>query len=149
MKVSEGDLAKIEKKMRGVIMRGCEMKRRVVSRGEAVEWAEEQDQKYKKELIHELQNDEEVSFYDLYDARTGEVLFTDLCKGPHVKNLEEIGAFQLSRLAGAYWRGDEKREMLTRIYGLAFATEEELEAYLVRQEEAKQRDHRKLGKELD
>lgn len=149
VKVSEGDLAKIEKKMRGVIMRSCEMERRVVSRGEAVEWAEEQDQKYKKELIHELQNDEEVSFYDLYDARTGEVLFTDLCKGPHVKNLGEIGAFQLSRLAGAYWRGDEKREMLTRIYGLAFATEEELEAYLVRQEEAKQRDHRKLGKELE
>lgn len=149
VKVSEADLAKIEKKMRGIIMRGCEMKRRVVSRDEAMEWAEEQEQKYKKELIHELPGGEEVSFYDLCDARTREVLFTDLCKGPHVENLEEIGAFQLSRLAGAYWRGDEKREMLTRIYGLAFATEEELEEYLVRQEEAKQRDHRKLGKELE
>ncbi len=148
-KISDSDLAKIEKKMRGIIARGCKMVRRESSRAEALKWAKENGQKYKVELINDLPEDAVISFYDLVDPRTDEVLFTDLCKGPHIDDLKEIGAFKLEKIAGAYWRGDEKREMLTRIYGLAFATEKELEDYIAQQEEAKKRDHRKLGKELD
>lgn len=148
-KVSDAELAKIEKKMRGIIARKCVLERREVSRDEALAWAKENNQKYKTELIEELPKGEKITFYDLKEPKSGKVLFTDLCKGPHIKDLSEVGAFRLQRVAGAYWRGDEKREMLTRIYGVAFATEEELEAYLKQQEEAKQRDHRKLGKELD
>ena len=148
-KVTDADLKKIEKKMRGIIARGCEMVRREVPRAEALEWAQKSGQKYKVELIEDLPGEEKITFYDLRDAREKKVLFTDLCKGPHLKDLTEGGAWQLTRIAGAYWRGDEKREMLTRIYGVAFATEEELQAYLKQQEEAKARDHRKLGRELD
>lgn len=142
-KISESDLKRIEKKMRGIIQRKLEMTKREVSREEALNWAIEEGQDFKKELIEELPEDEKITFYDLGD------LFSDLCKGPHVKNTSECGPFKLIRVAGAYWKGDEKREMLTRIYGVAFETEAELEAYLKRQEEAKNRDHRKLGKELD
>lgn len=148
-KISEADLKKIEKKMRGIIARGCEMRRREVSREEALKWAKDNNQKYKIELIEELPEGDTISFYDLVEPQSGKILFMDLCKGPHLENLKEIGAFQLDKVAGAYWRGDEKREMLTRIYGIAFATEDELKAYLEQQEEAKKRDHRKLGKELD
>ena len=148
-KVADEDLKKLEKKMRGIIARKCELLKREVSREEALAWATEKGQKYKVELIEALPEGETISFYDLKDPRTDEVLFTDLCKGPHVQSLDEIGAWQLMRIAGAYWRGDEKRPMLTRIYGVAFETEEEMAEYLRRQEEAKQRDHRKLGKELD
>ncbi len=148
-KISESDLKKIEKKMRSIIARGCEMRWREVSRDEALDWARQNNQKYKIELIEELPEGESISFYDLVEPKTGKILFMDLCKGPHLENLKEIGAFQLEKVAGAYWRGDEKREMLTRIYGVAFATEEELKHYLEQQEEAKKRDHRKLGKELD
>lgn len=147
-KISDADLKKIEKKMRGIIARGCKMLQREASREEALAWARENGQKYKVELIEELPEGETITFYDLVDPK-GEVLFADLCKGPHVEDLKEIGAWQLDKIAGAYWRGDEKREMLTRIYGVAFETEEELKEYLERQEEAKRRDHRKLGKELD
>ena len=142
-KISESDLKRIEKKMRGIIQRKLEMTKREVGREEALNWAIEEGQDFKKELIEELPEDEIITFYDLGD------LFSDLCKGPHVKNTSECGPFKLIRVAGAYWKGDEKREMLTRIYGVAFETEAELEAYLKRQEEAKNRDHRKLGKELD
>lgn len=148
-KVSDSDLSKIEKKMRGIIARKCEMREREVSREEALAWAKAEGQKYKVELIEEMPADEKITFYDMVVPGTEEVIFTDLCKGPHVADLGEIGAFKLVRVAGAYWRGDEKREMLTRIYGVAFATEEELQSYLEQQEEAKKRDHRKLGKELD
>lgn len=147
-KVSDADLAKIEKKMRGIIAQGCKMVRREESRENALAWAEENNQKYKVELINDLPEGEQISFYDMVTP-DGKVLFADLCKGPHVESMKEIGAFKLIRVAGAYWRGDEKREMLTRIYGVAFDTEEELDAYLKQQEEAKARDHRKLGKELD
>ena len=142
-KISEADLLKIEKKMRGIITRKLPMTKRLATKTEALNWARDNKQDYKIELINELPEDAEISFYDM-----GE-LFTDLCKGPHVKDLSETGPFKLIRVAGAYWRGDEKRPMLTRIYGVAFTTEEELDEYLKRQEEAKARDHRKLGKELD
>ena len=147
-KVSDADLAKIEKKMRGIIAQGCKMVRREESRADALAWAEKNNQKYKVELINDLPEGETISFYDMVTP-SDKVLFEDLCKGPHVESMKEIGAFKLIRVAGAYWRGDEKREMLTRIYGVAFATEEELGAYLKQQEEAKARDHRKLGKEMD
>ena len=142
-KIVEADLARIEKKMRKIIQQKLPMVRREVSKEEALNWAIAENQTFKKELIDELPESEPISFYDM-----GEV-FTDLCKGPHVENTGECGPFKLIRLAGAYWRGDEKREMLTRVYGVAFETEDELKEYLKRQEEAKARDHRKLGKELD
>lgn len=142
-KISDSDLPKIEQKMREIISRNLPMKKRVCSKAEALKWAKDNNQKYKIELIEDLPEDSEISFYDLGD------IFTDLCKGPHVENTSDIDAFKLIRVAGAYWRGDEKREMLTRIYGVAFAGEDELEDYLKRQEEAKARDHRKIGKELD
>ncbi len=147
-KVSDTDFAKIEKKMRGIIAQGCKMVRREVSRDEALLWANENGQKYKIELINDLPENEVITFYDIVTPN-GKVLFEDLCRGPHVENMKEIGAFKLIRVAGAYWRGDEKREMLTRIYGVAFGTQEELDEYIKKQEEAKARDHRKLGKELD
>ena len=142
-KISDADLSKIEKKMRGLIKRKLKMTQREATKSEALDWARDNNQDYKIELINELPEKEKITFYDMGDA------FTDLCKGPHVKDLSETGPFKLIRIAGAYWRGDEKRPMLTRIYGVAFATEEELDAYLKQQEEAKKRDHRKLGKELD
>lgn len=142
-KVTEADLNRIEKKMRGIVSRKLPMTVRVVSREEAMNWAIEENQDLKKELIEELPESEKISFYDLGD------IFSDLCKGPHVENTSECGPFKLVSVAGAYWRGDEKRQMLTRIYGVAFETQEELDEYLKRQEEAKARDHRKLGKELD
>ena len=142
-KISEADLSRIEKKMRGIVARKLPMTYVEKSREEALNWAIENDQDYKKELIEDLPADEIISFYEMGD------LFNDLCKGPHVANTGECGPFKLIRVAGAYWRGDEKREMLTRIYGVAFETEAELDEYLKRQEEAKARDHRKLGKELD
>ncbi len=146
-KISESDLPKIEKKMRGLISMNCDMVRREVSRADALAWAEKNGQKYKVELINDLPEDETISFYDV--VKGDKVLFEDLCRGPHVKNTSEIGAFKLIRVAGAYWRGDEKREMLTRIYGVAFETEEELNEFIKKQEEAKARDHRKLGAQLD
>ena len=142
VKISDADLPKIEKKMRGVIARGFEMQYSEKSRAEALDWAKQNGQDYKTELINELPEDEVISFYQLGD-------FTDLCKGPHIENAKEVGAFKLMRVAGAYWRGDENKPMLTRIYGVAFETEDELKEYLERIEEAKARDHRKLGKELD
>ena len=142
-KISDADLAKIEKKMRGIIARKLPMEKREATKDEALNWARDNKQDYKIELIEELPEGDKITFYDMGDV------FTDLCKGPHVKDLSEVGPFKLIRVAGAYWRGDEKRNMLTRIYGVAFPTEEELDEYLKRQEEAKARDHRKLGKELD
>ena len=143
VKVTEAELAKIEKRMNKIIARGLKMTKMTKSREEALSWASKAGQKYKVELIEDLPEGEEISFY-----RLGEV-FEDLCKGPHVSDTKKIGAFKLTKVAGAYWRGDEKREMLTRIYGVAFETENELEEYLKKQEEARERDHRKLGQQLD
>lgn len=142
MKITDADLPKIQKKMYSIINKKFELIYSEKSREEALAWAKENHQKYKAELIEDLPESEIISFYQLGD-------FMDLCKGPHVENTDKVGAFKLIKVAGAYWRGDEKREMLTRIYGVAFETEEELKEYLQRLEEAKARDHRKLGKELD
>ena len=142
MKITDADLPKIQKKMYSIINKKFDLVYSEKSREEALAWAKENRQKYKVELIEDLPESETISFYQLGD-------FTDLCKGPHVENTGKVGAFKLIKVAGAYWRGDEKREMLTRIYGVAFETEAELKEYLQRLEEAKARDHRKLGKELD
>lgn len=141
VKVSEDDFKKIEKEMRKIINKKMPIVRSKKTRQEALKWAKDNKQKYKEELIKDLPEDETISFYTLGN-------FEDLCKGPHVENTGEVGVFKLDKVAGAYWRGDEKREMLTRIYGLAFETQEELDEYLKQQEEAKKRDHRKIGKEL-
>lgn len=142
-KVSDTDLIKIEQKMREIIAENLEMTKENMSRTDALNWARENKQQYKLELIENLSESEEISFYNLGKR------FKDLCRGPHIKNTAEIKAFKLVRVAGAYWQGDEKREMLTRIYGVAFETQAELNNFLERQEEAKMRDHRKLGKELE
>ena len=142
VKISDADLSKIEKKMRGIIARGFKMQYSEKSRAEALDWAKQNGQDFKIELINELPEGEVISFYQLGD-------FTDLCKGPHIESDKEVGAFKLTRVAGAYWRGDENKPMLTRIYGVAFETEDELKEYLEKIKEAKARDHRKLGKELD
>ncbi len=146
--ITEADLPKIEKKMRGIIQRGFKMETSERIRKEALAWASEGGQKYKVELIEDLPADEKISFYAMVTG-DGKVVFEDLCKGPHVSSSKEVGAFKLTKVAGAYWRGDEKREMLTRIYGVAFSTEEELKEFLDWQEEAKARDHRKLGQQLE
>ncbi len=142
VKISDDDLKKIEKEMHKIINKKLPIVRSEKSRADALAWAKKNEQKYKEELINDLPEDEIISYYTLGD-------FEDLCKGPHVEDTGKVGAFKLDKVAGAYWRGDEKREMLTRIYGLAFETKEELDEYIKKQEEAKARDHRKLGKELD
>lgn len=141
-KVIEDDLKKIEKEMHKIVNRAEKFVCREASREEALEWAKANGQDYKAELIAEIPEGEKITFY----AMGG---FEDLCRGPHVEDTSKVGAFKLMRISGAYWKGDEKREQMSRIYGAAFETQEELDAYLARLEEAKKRDHRKLGKELD
>ncbi len=134
------DLKKIEEKMREIIACGYEFKQEIISKQEARKLFERMGEIYKLEILDEIE-DEKVSIY-----RHGD--FVDLCTGPHVKSTSEIKAFKLLSIAGAYWRGDESRKMLQRIYGTAFFTQEELEDYLQHLQEAEKRDHRKLGKEL-
>lgn len=142
----EEDLPIIEEKMRQIVAADLPLERFVLPREEALKRFEGVDP-YKTELIQDLPQGEEISFYKQGDERYG---FTDLCRGPHVPSTGRIPPhFKLTSLAGAYWRGDSKRPMLQRIYGIAFRTKEELEHYLWQQEEAKKRDHRKLGAELD
>jgi threonyl-tRNA synthetase len=136
------DLATVEKEMKAVIKTKAEFTKQVMSREEAIKFFQEQNQDFKVELINELPEGEEISAY-----RLGE--FIDLCRGPHVPNAGFTKHFKLLNVAGAYWRGDEKRPMLQRIYGTAFADKAELKEHLHRLEEAKKRDHRKLGKDLD
>ena len=136
------DLEKIEAEMKKIIKEALPLERFELPRAEAIALMKEKDEPYKVELIEDLPEDSTISFY-----KQGE--FTDLCAGPHLMNTKEIGkAFKLMNLAGAYWRGSEKNKMLTRIYATAFSKKEELEAYITMMEEAKKRDHRKLGKEL-
>ncbi|MDR7870395.1 MAG: threonine--tRNA ligase [Tissierellaceae bacterium] len=136
------DLEKIEAEMKRIVKEGHLLERNVMSRDEALEYFKEKDEVYKVELIENLDQDEEISFYEL-----GE--FTDLCAGPHLYDTKKVKAIKLLSIAGAYWRGDEKNKMLQRIYGTTFEKKKDLDEYLHRLEEAKKRDHRKLGKELD
>jgi len=136
------DLAAIEKRMAELAKLDLPVTRRVLPRDEAVAHFRSIGEKYKAEIIESIPADQDVSLYS-----EGE--FTDLCRGPHVPSTGKLKAFKLMKVAGAYWRGDSKNEMLQRIYGTAWAKKEELDAYLVRLEEAEKRDHRKLGKLLD
>jgi threonyl-tRNA synthetase len=137
------DLEKIEKRMQKIVSADHPFERRVVSRDEARALFEEKGESYKVELINDLP--EEVKEVSLYSQ--GE--FVDLCRGPHIPSTGMIKAFKLLNVAGAYWRGDENKKMLQRIYGTGFATPEEMAEYIALVEEAKKRDHRKLGRELD
>ena len=137
------DLETIEKRMQEIISADHPFERRVVSRDEAVALFDEKGESYKVELINDLPDEvKEVSLYSQGD-------FIDLCRGPHIPSTGMITAFKLMSVAGAYWRGDEKKKMLQRIYGTGFATPEEMAEYITLVEEAKKRDHRKLGRELD
>lgn len=165
LKISESDFKKIEKEMRTIINQGQAFERFEMPVDQAIDWAKRNGQPYKEELLNDLKRSgttvakeldsaelglaaegdaaiEQVSFY-----KNGE--FVDLCRGPHVGTTKEVGAFKLLRVAGAYWRGNEKNAQMQRLYGVAFATQEELDTYLENLEQAKLRDHRKLGKELD
>jgi threonyl-tRNA synthetase len=155
-KVSEDDFKKIEKTMREIINQKLPIVRSEESIDEAIKWAKNTGQKYKLELLNDLktkgttsvkdediaESADKVSFYTIGD-------FKDLCRGPHLDNTGQAGVFRLMRISGAYWRGDEKNPQMQRIYGVAFETDKQLQDYLTQQEEAKKRDHRKLGKELD
>jgi len=136
------DLAAIEKRMAELSKKDLPVTRKVLPRDEAVAYFKSIGEKYKAEIIESIPADQDVSLYSEGD-------FIDLCRGPHVPSTGKLKAFKLMKVAGAYWRGDSKNEMLQRIYGTAWAKKEDLEAYLVRLEEAEKRDHRKLGKQLD
>ena len=163
--ISEANFPKIEKEMRGIIDHGDNFERLEMPINEAIDWAKQNNQPYKEELLNDLKRSgttvakdldvnelglateggaavENVSFY-----RNGD--FVDLCRGPHVANTKDVGVFKLLRVAGAYWRGKETNPQMQRLYGVAFATQEELDKHLEMLEQAKLRDHRRLGKELD
>ena len=135
------DLEKLEAEMKKIVKENLALKPFVLPRDEAIKFMQEKGEPYQVELIEDLPEGETISFYQQGD-------FVDLCAGPHILYTKGIKAFKLTSIAGAYWRGSEKNKMLTRIYGTAFAKKEDLEAYLTMMEEAKKRDHRKLGKEL-
>jgi len=139
LKLSPEDLKKIEKRMKEIIKRKLDFKKVKATKAKAKTLLK--DEPYKLDLLKELKDDE-IYFYE-----TGN--FTDLCKGPHMKNTSEIKAFKLLKIAGAYWRGDSKNPMLIRIYGTAFPTEKELQDFLIKREEAEKRNHIKLGKQMD
>jgi threonyl-tRNA synthetase len=140
--IAAEDLEKIEAEMKKIVKEGLPLKRFTLPREEALALMRQKEEPYKVELIEDLPEGEEISFYE-----QGE--FTDLCAGPHLMNTKDVGkAYKLMSIAGAYWRGNEHNKMLTRIYATAFGKKEELEAYITMMEEAKKRDHRKLGKEL-
>ena len=136
------DLEAIEDEMKKIVKEGYKLERFEMPRDEALEYFKEKDEVYKVDLIEKLPEDEIISFYTL-----GE--FTDLCAGPHLYDTKKVKAIKLMSIAGAYWRGDEKNKMLQRIYGTTFEKKKDLEEYLNKLEEARKRDHRKLGKELD
>ena len=136
------DLAEIEKRMAEIAKRDIKVERQVWGREKAVEFFRKQGEEYKAQIIGAIPGSESISLYSQGN-------FTDLCRGPHVPSTGKLKVFKLLKVAGAYWRGDSKNEMLQRIYGTAWAKKEDLDAYLFRLEEAEKRDHRKLGKQLD
>ena len=141
-KLNDQDLLKIQKEMKKVIQANYPLERFELPREEAIKFMADKHEDYKVELIEDLPEDEVISFYQQGD-------FVDLCAGPHMASTGQIKAVKLQSVAGAYWRGDVKRKMLQRIYGTCFPTQAELDEYLQRLEEAKKRDHRKIGKEMD
>ena len=165
VQISEADFKRIEKEMRGVINRDFPFERSEKPVDEAIDWARSAKQPYKEELLNDLKRAGTTIAKDLDSAELGLAAegdaaienvsfytdgdFTDLCRGPHAESTGKVGAFKLMRVAGAYWRGNEKNPQMQRLYGVAFATQEELDAHLKLLEEAKLRDHRRLGKELD
>jgi threonyl-tRNA synthetase len=164
-KISEEDFSRIEKEMKAIAAEDQKFQRKELPIAEAIDWAKRSGQPYKEELLNDLKRSGTTAVKDLDadelglraegDSRVERVSFytnggfTDLCRGPHIESTGKIGAFKLMRVAGAYWRGNEKNPQMQRLYGVAFETEKELDEYLRLLEEAKQRDHRKLGKELD
>ena len=163
--ISEADLSKIEEEMRKIVAADYPFERRDVSVEEAIDWAISGNQSFKVELLNDLKRSGTTVASELAGEKMGSVSdgdskvetvslysqgdYTDLCRGGHVDGTGKVGAFKLTKTAGAYWRGNENNPQMQRIYGVAFATQEELDEYLNRLEIAKQRDHRKLGKELD
>ncbi|HUD07420.1 MAG TPA: threonine--tRNA ligase [Candidatus Saccharimonadales bacterium] len=163
--LSEDDLPKIEAKMAEVIKQDQQFERSEMLIDEAIAWAKSENQPYKLELLNDLKRQgttlaREIDATDLGVAASAQSKvdkvsfykngdFTDLCRGPHLKSTKEAGAFKLTKVSGAYWRGNEKNPQMQRVYGVAFPTSEELEEYLKNFAEAKERDHRKLGQELD
>ena len=163
--ISEADLPKIEEEMRKIVAANYPFERRDVSVEEAIDWAISGDQSFKVELLNDLKRSGTTVASELAGEKMGSASdgdskvetvslysqgdYTDLCRGGHVDSTGKVGAFKLTKTAGAYWRGNENNPQMQRIYGVAFATQEELDEYLNRLEIAKQRDHRKLGKELD
>ena len=163
--ISEADLPKIEEEMRKIVAADYPFERRDVSVEEAIDWAISGNQSFKVELLNDLKRSGTTVASELAGEKMGSVSdgdskvetvslysqgdYTDLCRGGHVDGTGKVGAFKLTKTAGAYWRGNENNPQMQRIYGVAFATQEELDEYLNRLEIAKQRDHRKLGKELD
>ncbi len=164
-KISEADFKRIEKTMREIINQAQTFERFELPIGEAIAWAKDNGQPYKEELLNDLGRTGTTVAKDLDVSELGlagegqsavEAVsfyknggFTDLCRGPHVSSTKEVGAFKLLRVAGAYWRGKETNAQMQRLYGVAFETQEELDAYLSQLEEGKARDHRKVGRELD
>lgn len=165
IKISEANFPKIEKEMRGLIEYGDNFEQFDMPIDQALDWAHQNNQPYKEELLNDLKRSGTTAAKDLDITELGLATegdsavenvsfykngnFVDLCRGPHVSNTKDVGAFKLLRVAGAYWRGKEGNPQMQRLYGVAFATQEELDAYLKQLEEGRQRDHRKLGKELD
>ena len=163
--ISEADLPKIEKEMRKIVVANYPFERREVSVAEAIDWAIRGKQSFKVELLNDLKRSGTTVASELAGEKMGSMSdsdskvetvslysqgdYTDLCRGGHVDSTGKVGAFKLTKTAGAYWRGNENNPQMQRIYGVAFATQEELDEYINRLEIAKQRDHRKLGKELD
>ena len=163
--ISEADLPKIEEEMRKIVVANYPFERRDVSVEEAIDWAISGDQSFKVELLNDLKRSGTTVASELAGEKMGSASdgdskvetvslysqgdYTDLCRGGHVDSTGKVGTFKLTKTAGAYWRGNENNPQMQRIYGVAFATQEELDEYLNRLEIAKQRDHRKLGKELD
>ncbi len=164
-KISEQNFGKIEKVMRKIIAEGQEFEHFTMPIDEAIEWAKANNQPYKEELLNDLKRSGTTVAKDLDASEMGTITdgdaaldevgfykngqFVDLCRGPHVDKTSSVGAFKLLRIAGAYWRGKENNPQMQRLYGVVFATQEELDDYIERLEQAKLRDHRKLGKELD